>query len=108
MDCATSGLADNWISVDPFLSPGATVGRPEHFVLVSRLLEGAMSETRKLAAILVSDVVGYSRFAGGADWGACLQRLLACALLVLKRAVPMRERTILRPGCAPASPASRA
>jgi hypothetical protein len=37
-----------------------------------------MSETRKLAAILVSDVVGYSRFGGGADWGACLQRLLAC------------------------------
>ena len=49
-----------------------------------------MSETRKLAAILVSDVVGYSRFAGGADWGACLQPLLARALLVLKRAVPMR------------------
>jgi hypothetical protein len=27
-----------------------------------------MRETRKLAAILVSDVVGYSRCAGGADW----------------------------------------
>ena len=26
--------------------------------------EGAMSETRKIAAILVSDVVGYSRLAG--------------------------------------------
>ena len=64
--CATSGLCsrDNWISVDPFLSPGATVGRPGHFVLISRLLEGAMSETRKIAAILVSDVVGYNRVAG--------------------------------------------
>jgi class 3 adenylate cyclase len=30
-----------------------------------------MSETRKLAAILVSDVVGYSRL-GGTDEGACL------------------------------------
>ena len=40
------------------------MGRPEHFVLISRLLEGAMSETRKLAAILVSDVVSYSRLAG--------------------------------------------
>ena len=64
--CATSGLCsrDNWISVDPFLSPEATVGRPDHFVLISRLLEGTMSETLKLAAILVSDVVGYSRLAG--------------------------------------------
>jgi hypothetical protein len=33
-------------------------------VLISRLLEGAMSETRKLAAILVSDVVDYSQLAG--------------------------------------------
>jgi hypothetical protein len=33
-------------------------------VLISRLLEGAMSEIRKLAAILVSGVVGYSRLAG--------------------------------------------
>jgi hypothetical protein len=33
-------------------------------VLISRLLEGTMSETLKLAAILVSDVVGYSRLAG--------------------------------------------
>jgi hypothetical protein len=33
-------------------------------VLISRLLEGAMSETRKIAAILVSDVAGHSRLAG--------------------------------------------
>ena len=35
-----------------------------------------MSETRKLAAILVSDVVGYSRLAG-ADEGGTLARLRA-------------------------------
>ena len=64
-------------SVDPFLSPVATVSRPELFVLVSPLLlEGAMRETRKLAAILVSDVVGYSRLAG-ADEGGTLARLQA-------------------------------
>jgi hypothetical protein len=34
-----------------------------------------MSETHKLVAILVADVVGYSRIAG-TDEGACLQRLL--------------------------------
>jgi hypothetical protein len=40
------------------------VGRPEHFVLICRLLQGAKSTTWKLAAILVSDLVGYSRLAG--------------------------------------------
>ena len=35
-----------------------------------------MSETRELAAILVSDVVGYSRVAG-ADEGGTLARLQA-------------------------------
>ena len=34
------------------------------FVLASDIRRGAMSETRKMAAILVSDVVGYSRLAG--------------------------------------------
>jgi hypothetical protein len=52
------------------------MGGPEQFVLISGLLEGAMSETRKLAAILVSDVVGYIRLAG-TDSEACLHRLLA-------------------------------
>ena len=33
-------------------------------MLIFRLLEGAMSETRKLAVTMVSDVVGYSRLAG--------------------------------------------
>jgi class 3 adenylate cyclase len=36
--------------------------------MVGRHLRGAMVETRKLAAILVSDVVGYSRLTG-ADEG---------------------------------------
>ena len=58
---------------------GAQIGRPsndglwtaptapdqaKNFVLIFRLPEGAMSGTRKLAAILVADVVGYSRLAG--------------------------------------------
>jgi adenylate cyclase len=41
-----------------------------------RMPEGAMSETRKIAAILVSDVVGYSRLAG-ADEDRTLARLRA-------------------------------
>src|ERR1700733_10159443 len=44
--------------------------------MVGRHLRFAMSETRKLAAILVSDVVGYSRLAG-ADEGRTLSRLRA-------------------------------
>jgi adenylate cyclase len=39
-----------------------------------QLEKGAMSETRKLAAILVADVVGYSRLAG-ADEQRTLARL---------------------------------
>jgi class 3 adenylate cyclase len=47
------------------------------FVLASRRPRGApMSETRKIAAILVSDVVGYSRLAG-ADEERALARLRA-------------------------------
>ena len=45
-------------------------------VLVSAAGAGAMSETRKLAAILVADVVGYSRLAG-ADEDRILARLRA-------------------------------
>jgi adenylate cyclase len=38
------------------------------FVLISMAAEGrAMTETRKLAAILVADVVGYSRLAGAGE-----------------------------------------
>ena len=43
-------------------------------VLIRQQPEGAMSETRKLAAILVADVVGYSRLAG-ADEDRTLARL---------------------------------
>jgi class 3 adenylate cyclase len=53
----------------PFLSPGATAGRPKHLVLIFRLPEGAMSETRKLVAILGSDVIGCSRLAGTDEEG---------------------------------------
>src|SRR5271157_2631091 len=45
-------------------------------VLICLSVEGAVSETRKLAAILVSDVVGYSRLAG-ADEDRTLARLRA-------------------------------
>jgi hypothetical protein len=34
----------------------------------------AVSETRKLAAILVSDIVGYSRLAGNGNIRICLMR----------------------------------
>jgi adenylate cyclase len=43
---------------------GAAADQAENFVLIFRLPEVRMSETRKLAAILVADVVGYSRLAG--------------------------------------------
>jgi class 3 adenylate cyclase len=43
-------------------------------VLSCRLPEDAMSESRKLAAILVADVAGYSRLAG-ADEDRTLARL---------------------------------
>jgi adenylate cyclase len=43
--------------------------------------QSAMSETRKIAAILVSDIVGYSRLAG-ADEDRILARLLG-----LRRAI---------------------
>ena len=46
------------------------------FVYRSSRARGAISETRKLAAILCSDVVGYSRLAG-ADEDRILARLRA-------------------------------
>ena len=49
----------------PALSPQAGVGAPRRF---------AMGETRKIAAILVADVVGYNRLAG-ADEERTLARL---------------------------------
>jgi class 3 adenylate cyclase len=51
---------------------------PTGFVLVSVAPEGrAMAGTRKIAAILVADVVGYSRLAG-TDEDRTLSRLRGC------------------------------
>jgi hypothetical protein len=50
------------------------------FVVICRHSESAISETRKLAAILVSDVIGYSRLwgvpvpAASLDWQRCQSR----------------------------------
>jgi hypothetical protein len=46
-----------------------------------------MSEVRKLAAILVADVVGYSRLTG-ADEDRTLARLRVCAAISLIRRSP--------------------
>jgi hypothetical protein len=59
-------------------------------VLIKTLTEGgAMSETRKIASIIVSDVIGYSRFAGAGRtpfrWWIGSQR--ASALEVVKHEV---------------------
>ena len=42
------------------------------------MVGGSISETRKIAAILVADVVGYSRLTG-ADEDRTLSRLWGCA-----------------------------
>ena len=57
--------ADLWKApyADPWLSTNSPA--PVVFVLSWRWRRFAMSETRKIAAILVADVVGYSRLAGG-------------------------------------------
>ena len=47
-----------------------------------------MSETRKLVAILVADVVGYSRLAG-ADEDRTLARLGVCAATSSIRPLPL-------------------
>ncbi len=54
----------------------AWAGVPLLAVLVSRLVQAAMAETRKLAAILAADVAGYSKLAG-ADEERTLARLRA-------------------------------
>src|SRR5208337_1594925 len=55
-------------------APRTWVGLALVFVVIGREPEGAMSETRKLAAIQVTDVVGYGRLAG-ADEDRTLARL---------------------------------
>src|ERR1700679_303178 len=56
--------------IDPLRSFG--IGRP--FVLLCIRVRGTMSETRKIAAILAADVVGFSRLTG-ADEDGTLARL---------------------------------
>src|SRR4029077_17980672 len=59
---------------------------------------GAMAETRKIAAILVSDVVGYSRLAG-ADEEGTLARLRALRSDLLDPAIAAhRGRSVKRTG----------
>jgi class 3 adenylate cyclase len=65
------------------------------FVLI-RQPEGAMSETRKLAAILVADVVGYSRL-GGADEDRILARLRALRSDLIDAAIAAHHGRIVKP-----------
>ena len=64
------------------------------FVL-SRMMPGgcAMSETRKIAAILVSDVVGYSRLAGPDEEGS-LARLCALRSDLIDPAIAAHHRRV--------------
>jgi hypothetical protein len=48
--------------------------------ILDQVGERAISETRKIAAILVADIVGYSRLAG-ADEDRTLSRLRGCAAI---------------------------
>jgi adenylate cyclase len=58
-------------------------------------LEGAMSETRKLAAILVADVVGYSRLAG-ADEERTLARLRALRSDLIDPSVALHHGRVVK------------
>jgi TolB-like protein/class 3 adenylate cyclase len=67
-------------------------------VLSSALGEGSMAETRKLAAILVADVVGYSRLAG-ADEDRILARLRTLRSDVIDPTIAVhRGRVVKRTG----------
>src|SRR6202046_1083403 len=60
--------------------------------------EGAMAETRKIAAILVADVVGYSRLTG-ADEEGTLARLRALRHDLIDPAIAAHHgRTVKRTG----------
>jgi hypothetical protein len=69
---------------------------------VARLQEGAMSETRKLAAILVADIVGYSRLAR-ADEDRMLARVRGCAAI---SSTPPSPPIMVGSSSAPATPQS--
>ena len=64
-------LKDKGIFIQSILAP-----RGLALVLIRDSRRGAMSETRKLAAILLADIVGYSRLAG-ADEDRILARAFA-------------------------------
>jgi TolB-like protein/class 3 adenylate cyclase len=77
----------------------ALAADPDEIVVQSRDPEqGAMSETRKLAAILVADVVGYSRLAG-ADEDRTLARLRGVRTDLIDPAIAAhRGRIVKRTG----------
>jgi len=59
------------------------------------LLVRAMSETRKIAAILVADVVGYSRLAG-ADEDRTLARLRALRSDLIDPTIAVHHRRVVK------------
>src|SRR6202167_1879848 len=66
-----------------------------NFVLWVRQCGGHMSETRKLAAILASDVVGYSRLAG-ADEDRTLARLRALRSDLIDPTVAVHNASVVK------------
>ena len=70
-----TGLRDGGV-YGAWLAERASQTRSLCYCMLGRRLRAAVGETRKLAAILVSDVVGYSRLAG-ADEDRILARLRA-------------------------------
>src|SRR3984885_1697461 len=75
--------------------------------MVGRHLRGAMVETRKLAAVLVSDVVGYSRLAG-ADEGRTLSRLRGLRSDLIDPAIDAHRGRIVKALATAASSSSAA
>jgi class 3 adenylate cyclase len=77
--------------------------RIPRFVLNFRELEQGMSETRKLAAILVADVVGYGRLAG-ADEDRTLARLRTLRSDLIDPTIAVHQgRIVNEPATAPSS-----
>jgi adenylate cyclase len=66
-----------------------------------------VSETRKLAAILVSDVVGYSRLAG-ADEDRILARLRALRSDLIDPTIAVHKGRVVKPPATAASSSSGA
>ena len=73
-------------------------GSGGHFVVFPAVVGGTMTETRKIAAILVADVVGYSRLAG-VDEDRTLARLRGLRSDLIDPAVAANHgRTVKRTG----------